>query len=95
VEKTFITCGMSVDCVGKTGKIVKFCKDFEVLKSSKVEFKNCQGTLMRGCFLGESFVNGPGDRDCLGWARRICQAAYQKSDLTRTGSRQFKWQTVA
>jgi lysophospholipase L1-like esterase len=38
---------------------------------------------MHVCFLGESFVNGTGDRDCLGWAGRICQAACQDgSDLT-------------
>lgn len=33
---------------------------------------------MRICFLGESFVNGTGDPDCLGWAGRICVTAYQQ-----------------
>lgn len=29
-------------------------------------------------FLGESFVNGTGDPECLGWAGRICQNVYKK-----------------
>ncbi|PSB32230.1 lipase [Chlorogloea sp. CCALA 695] len=30
---------------------------------------------LRICFMGESFVNGTGDLDCLGWAGRICANA--------------------
>ena len=30
---------------------------------------------MRICFVGDSFVNGTGDPDCLGWAGRVCAAA--------------------
>lgn len=30
---------------------------------------------MRICFVGDSFVNGTGDPDCLGWAGRVCVAA--------------------
>lgn len=38
---------------------------------------------MRICFVGDSFVNGTGDRDCLGWAGRICCAARRKGhDIT-------------
>src|SRR3954452_3131150 len=32
-------------------------------------------TEMRLCFLGDSFVNGTGDPECLGWPGRLCQAA--------------------
>lgn len=32
---------------------------------------------MRICFLGESFVNGTGDPECLGWTGRVCRAAWQ------------------
>lgn len=31
--------------------------------------------LMRICFVGDSFVNGTGDPDCLGWVGRIVAAA--------------------
>lgn len=31
----------------------------------------------RICFLGESFINGTGDPDCLGWTGRICAMAQQ------------------
>jgi len=35
------------------------------------------------CFLGDSFVNGAGDPDCLGWAGRICaQACHLGHDVT-------------
>ncbi len=35
------------------------------------------------CFVGESFVNGTGDPECLGWAGRICQDAFLKGfDIT-------------
>jgi lysophospholipase L1-like esterase len=38
---------------------------------------------MRICFLGDSFVNGTGDPECLGWASRICAAARRRGcDLT-------------
>lgn len=30
---------------------------------------------MRICFIGDSFVNGTGDPQCLGWAGRVCAAA--------------------
>lgn len=30
---------------------------------------------MRICFVGDSFVNGTGDPDCLGWAGRLCAIA--------------------
>lgn len=33
---------------------------------------------VRICFLGESFVNGVGDPQCLGWTGRICVNAYKK-----------------
>jgi acyl-CoA thioesterase-1 len=28
---------------------------------------------IRLCFVGDSFVNGTGDDDCLGWTGRVCQ----------------------
>ena len=38
---------------------------------------------MRICFVGESFINGTGDPQCLGWAGRICaQACYLGHDVT-------------
>jgi len=38
---------------------------------------------MRICFFGDSFVNGTGDPECLGWAGRICAAACQQGyDIT-------------
>ncbi|MGB3510541.1 MAG: GDSL-type esterase/lipase family protein [Microcoleaceae cyanobacterium] len=38
---------------------------------------------IRICFIGDSFVNGTGDPNCLGWAGRICQTAYsQGHDIT-------------
>lgn len=30
---------------------------------------------IRICFVGDSFVNGTGDDECLGWTGRICRAA--------------------
>jgi lysophospholipase L1-like esterase len=33
---------------------------------------------LRICFLGDSFVNGTGDPECLGWAGRVCRAAQQR-----------------
>ena len=35
---------------------------------------------VRICFVGESFVNGTGDRTHLGWAGRLCQALSQGGD---------------
>ena len=38
---------------------------------------------MRICFVGDSFVNGTGDPDCLGWAGRVCAAAqHDGHDIT-------------
>ncbi|MBW4634797.1 MAG: lipase [Iphinoe sp. HA4291-MV1] len=38
---------------------------------------------IRICFLGESFVNGTGDPEFLGWTGRICVDAYRKGyDIT-------------
>ncbi|MGD1912841.1 MAG: GDSL-type esterase/lipase family protein [Rivularia sp. (in: cyanobacteria)] len=38
---------------------------------------------IRICFLGESFVNGTGDYEYLGWTGRICQNAFSKGfDIT-------------
>jgi lysophospholipase L1-like esterase len=38
---------------------------------------------LRICFLGDSFVNGTGDPECLGWAGRLCQAARRRGhDVT-------------
>ncbi|BAZ30863.1 GDSL family lipase [Cylindrospermum sp. NIES-4074] len=33
---------------------------------------------VRICFVGESFVNGAGDPECLGWTGRICVSANKK-----------------
>lgn len=38
---------------------------------------------MRICFIGDSFVNGTGDPDCLGWVGRACADARRRGvDLT-------------
>lgn len=38
---------------------------------------------VRICFVGESFVNGTGDPECLGWTGRICVSANKKGyDIT-------------
>jgi lysophospholipase L1-like esterase len=38
---------------------------------------------LRICFVGDSFVQGTGDPECLGWAGRICVAARREGhDLT-------------
>ena len=38
---------------------------------------------MRICFVGDSFVNGTGDSDYLGWTGRICRTARKKGiDIT-------------
>ncbi|MFH7030878.1 MAG: GDSL-type esterase/lipase family protein [Heteroscytonema crispum UTEX LB 1556] len=50
------------------------------------------------CFVGESFVNGTGDQECLGWTGRICVDANKKGyDITyynlgvrREGSSELK-----
>jgi lysophospholipase L1-like esterase/8-oxo-dGTP pyrophosphatase MutT (NUDIX family) len=33
---------------------------------------------MRICFIGDSFVNGTGDPECLGWTGRICRSIVQQ-----------------
>lgn len=35
---------------------------------------------MRICFFGDSFVNGTGDPDYLGWVGRVCAAARRRGD---------------
>ncbi len=38
---------------------------------------------IRVCFIGDSFVNGTGDDDCLGWVGRVCAASRRRGvDLT-------------
>ena len=38
---------------------------------------------VRICFVGDSFVNGTGDPECLGWTGRICANANKKGyDIT-------------
>jgi len=38
---------------------------------------------MRICFIGDSYVNGTGDDECLGWTGRLCADARQSGrDLT-------------
>jgi len=38
---------------------------------------------VRVCFIGDSFVNGTGDPECLGWTGRICVNANKKGyDIT-------------
>lgn len=38
---------------------------------------------LRICFVGDSFVNGTGGPECLGWAGRLCAAAQQEGhDIT-------------
>lgn len=38
---------------------------------------------VRICFVGDSFVNGTGDSECLGWTGRICSAAIKQGhDVT-------------
>lgn len=38
---------------------------------------------LRICFVGDSFVNGTGDPECLGWTGRICANANKKGyDIT-------------
>lgn len=38
---------------------------------------------MRICFIGDSFVNGTGDPDCLGWVGRVCARVRQRGvDIT-------------
>lgn len=39
--------------------------------------------VMRICFLGDSFISGAYDSECLGWAGRICAAARRRGhDIT-------------
>ncbi|QLE50647.1 lipase [Nostoc sp. C057] len=38
---------------------------------------------VRICFVGDSFVNGTGDKECLGWTGRVCVNANKKGyDIT-------------
>ncbi|MCC5607941.1 GDSL-type esterase/lipase family protein [Nostoc sp. CHAB 5834] len=38
---------------------------------------------VRICFVGDSFVNGTGDQECLGWTGRVCTNANKKGyDIT-------------
>lgn len=38
---------------------------------------------LRICFIGDSFVNGTGDQECLGWTGRVCaDACRQGHDIT-------------
>ncbi|MBD2511095.1 lipase [Nostoc muscorum FACHB-395] len=38
---------------------------------------------VRICFVGDSFVNGTGDQECLGWTGRVCVNANKKGyDIT-------------
>ncbi|MEH1797522.1 MAG: GDSL-type esterase/lipase family protein [Nostoc sp.] len=38
---------------------------------------------VRICFVGDSFVNGTGDPECLGWTGRVCANANKKGyDIT-------------
>ena len=46
-------------------------------------FMSVQLQQVRICFFGESFVNGTGDPECLGWTGRICVDANKKGyDIT-------------
>ncbi|WP_414545471.1 GDSL-type esterase/lipase family protein [Nostoc sp. CCY0012] len=50
---------------------------------SELNVTEKSGREIRICFLGESFVNGAGDPDCLGWTGRICVNANKKGhDIT-------------
>ncbi|MEH2179903.1 GDSL-type esterase/lipase family protein [Nostoc sp.] len=38
---------------------------------------------VRICFVGDSFINGTGDQECLGWTGRVCTNANKKGfDIT-------------
>ena len=61
---------------------------------------------IRLCFFGDSFVNGLGDPDCLGWAGRLCAAeiragagdlTYYNLGIRRETSRELRarWQAEA
>lgn len=60
---------------------------------------------MRICFVGDSFVNGTGDDDCLGWPGRLCAEARQRGrDITlynlgirrdTSGDVLFRWEQEA
>ncbi len=44
---------------------------------------NLQLREVRICFIGDSFVNGTGDPECLGWTGRVCANANKKGyDIT-------------
>jgi lysophospholipase L1-like esterase len=60
---------------------------------------------MRICFFGDSFVNGTGDDDCLGWTGRVCAEARGRGrDVTHynlgirretSGDIAARWETEA
>jgi acyl-CoA thioesterase I len=35
---------------------------------------------VRICFVGDSYVAGTGDADCLGWVGRVCRRAWRRGD---------------
>lgn len=52
-----------------------------LIKYNKVKSEHLPS--VRICFVGESFVNGTGDTECLGWTGRVCVDANKKGyDLT-------------
>lgn len=34
---------------------------------------------LRICFIGDSYINGSGDEDCLGWIGRLCRRRFDRS----------------
>jgi lysophospholipase L1-like esterase len=66
--------------------IKKRCRiDSEFAKNFLHQFKMAVKYLreVRICFVGDSFINGTGDSNCLGWTGRICANANKKGyDIT-------------
>ncbi len=59
--------------------------DFTVFPIPDIIFINLLkiGKKLRICFIGESFINGTGDPEYLGWTGRVCQDANRKGfDIT-------------
>jgi acyl-CoA thioesterase I len=50
---------------------------WQALLNPQIEgkFKGRLCVALRICFVGDSFVNGTGDRTCLGWTGRVCAIA--------------------
>ncbi|MBE9180647.1 lipase [Oculatella sp. LEGE 06141] len=46
---------------------------------------------IRICFVGDSFVNGTGDPDCLGWTGRVCAVAAGGSDRAVSQARDLTY----